>query len=415
MERTLRIAKIIAAVLIVVTIGALIGWFYVVQSNIESIEVKDVARGSSLAPSFGGTSGSAFQNALGGDFAIEPSASSSSAPAKKAAPRLWRIASNPVSGFGFATTTPRVLFVDTATGNILEADPLTSDIVRRSNTIFPKSFDAKFSSEGSVVLRFFENNAVRTYAARLPTSTPQQVSATSTARLSGTYLPTGIVDIAILPKEILVYALPDAAGGIQITQSDIKGGSQKKLITLPLRDWRLHAAQDGTVVLAQKASDGIPGYSFTLSPSGILAPLIENRAGLTVLAKNPRAVIFGTSDGGLALSARQSRDAEPTNLSLATIAEKCVWSRGTTLVAWCAVPRASAGSTDPLLDLYQGVRHTSDVWYRLDVAAGTAVEIFTPDGSANIDVENPSIDAGNRYIAFTNAADKSLWVLRIEP
>jgi len=42
------------------------------------------------------------------------------------------------------------------------------------------------------------------------------------------------------------------------------------------------------------------------------------------------------------------------------------------------------------------------------------VELLYASGNMlQIDVENPSVDANGEYIAFMNARDKSLWLLRI--
>ena len=64
---------------------------------------------------------------------------------------------------------------------------------------------------------------------------------------------------------------------------------------------------------------------------------------------------------------------------------------------------------------YRGALHTSDAWWKIDVSAGTAQTLYTPDSGTSFDAEHPVIDESGGYIAFTNAADKSLWMLRIAP
>ncbi len=403
MRNTTHIMRYVAAAIIFVVLGALGGWYYVVQRHIATTTGEGSARGTGLAPSFGGALGSAFENAIGANNTASPTGE------RRAAPRFWQVIKNPVAGFGFASTTPRLYFAEVATGNILEADPLTSGIERRTNTLLPKPFEAQFSPSGAVIMRFLEGEQARTYTARLSTATSTD-TASSSLRLAGDYLSPEILDIAITPKETLVYLQAEATGGASIVQSDWKGGAPKKILSLPLRGWDLSTMGDGTIVIAQKASDSVTGAAFTVSATGALTPLVENQPGLTVLAKTPTTVLFGS---GLALSVKTANKGTIA-LTQRTLAEKCVWSRGTALILYCAVPRLSLGAT-PFLDRYQGVRHSSDTWYRIDVEAGTAEEIFAPDSSAEIDVEKPQIDAGNRYIAFTSAADKSLWMLRITP
>ena len=47
------------------------------------------------------------------------------------------------------------------------------------------------------------------------------------------------------------------------------------------------------------------------------------------------------------------------------------------------------------------------------MSAGTAEKLFATDTSLALDVEKPAIDATGSYLGFINAADGSLWMLRI--
>lgn len=405
MTTTYRIGLYLAIALIVVTGGGLLGWYYFVQERINSTEAESAARGLGAAPSFGGTGGSGFQNAAG---SLLQEATTVPAGEVRAAPRLWRVAQNPVAGFAFASSSPRALFVEISSGNVLEADPLTSGVSRRTNTLLPKAFDAAFSSEGSVLLRFAESGVIRTYSGSMLTAS-STVQATSTpGRLSGVYLTGEILAIAPAAKDTLISLVRESTGA-SVVQSSWQGSGQKKIVTLPLRDWRLLVAEDGAIVVSQKASDGVSGAAYVLSASGALTPIVENVPGLVVNPKS-RTVSLYSSDGALFVKTPSGISALP----ISTSAEKCVWARGVSLVAYCAVPRISLG-TRAIQDRYQGLSHSSDSWYRIDIAAGTAEEFFAPDTSASIDVESPQIDASNRYIAFTNAADKSFWLFRIAP
>jgi hypothetical protein len=64
---------------------------------------------------------------------------------------------------------------------------------------------------------------------------------------------------------------------------------------------------------------------------------------------------------------------------------------------------------------YRGEIHTSDEWWKIDATTGSTTMIYSPKVSNNvsIDVDRPVIDATGNYIAFINAADKSLWMLKI--
>ena len=61
-----------------------------------------------------------------------------------------------------------------------------------------------------------------------------------------------------------------------------------------------------------------------------------------------------------------------------------------------------------------GVVHTSDTWWRIDADTGEATPVLEPgDMDQEFDVENPMIDSAGEQIAFMDARDKSLWLLRI--
>ena len=84
------------------------------------------------------------------------------------------------------------------------------------------------------------------------------------------------------------------------------------------------------------------------------------------------------------------------------------------LVAYCAVPQFVTSNAF-LNDWYRGAIHTSDSWWRVDVSADTVELIFAPETDTPIDVESPIMDDRGEHIAFINAIDKTLWLLRIKP
>ena len=90
--------------------------------------------------------------------------------------------------------------------------------------------------------------------------------------------------------------------------------------------------------------------------------------------------------------------------------DKCVWAPGISLIAYCAVP-ADTKNPHFIGDWYQGTLHTSDTWWKIDTAAGTATILYTMQRS--LDVQHPIIDALGNYIAFQNGSDQSLWLLRL--
>ena len=166
-------------------------------------------------------------------------------------------------------------------------------------------------------------------------------------------------------------------------------------------------------MLVQRASDSVMGYAYELK-NGSLVPVLRALPGLTMLPKSgSQALLYGTSaKGALSLFTRLSAITTASRLPITTIADKCVWAEGSAPTAYCAVPQTSP--PEGFLDSwYRGEAHSSDALWRIDASAGSAELVFAPDSSISIDVENLSIDSSNRYVAFTNARDQSLWLLRL--
>lgn len=402
MKNLSSILYFVTAALVVIMIGGLAGWYLFVNREINETRASDSARGFQSGSAFGESRSAGFETPLSG---VAGESATTSTQAAKRAPRLWQVSEEAVAGFGFRATSSELLSVESASGNVFRANPETSEIARLTSTLYPRVAEAIVRSEG-VVLRFLEGETVQTLVAMYATSTDPKESQV----LKGTYIAPGILDINATPNRTLTYLIPDAAGSA-IMQTDWKGAAPKKLFSSPLLDWNMQTAPDGAVVLVQKTTDGMAGYSFTLSGS-ILTPLESGIAGLTVAPRAGGARLYSSSDGTLRLFARISASAESTLLPIRTVADKCVWAPGNIPVAYCAVPQ-NIPSAQYLENRDQGAAHSIDAWYRIHAINGTADPLFTPDPGLALDVEQPVIDPSGSYIAFRNAADRSLWMLRI--
>ena len=330
--------------------------------------------------------------------------------------QLWRVDGGPVAGFSFivpqkSASSSHLYFALRANGNVFDADAGVQSVTRLTNTLIPKTYEALFAPKGDTVLiRSLENGSITTllgsFAAQASTSTFPHA-------LGGPMLPLGIRALAVDPDPksgSLFYLVPGAAGGVDGVMSDLANKKPVKVFSSSLQSWRAQFAA-GKVVLLLSPADNVPGYAYTLSGSGALSLSVGPILGLMVLPHpTQEALVYSGSSGGqVSLYARVGKQA-PTQLSIQTIAEKCVWAPGKSLTLYCAVPKAvpSSGFIDAW---YQGVLHTSDTWWKIDVQNGTADEIFTPESP--VDVHDPHIDASGSYVAYPNGGDLSLWVLRI--
>lgn len=405
MRAAAHILQFILAGVIVVILGATAGWYFFVHRAIQTTRSHDASRGLGIAPSFGSPQGSTFANAASGSggAAIESGGTGATAP------RLWALSKSPSAGIGFDATSTRLLFVERATGNVLRADPSVTALVRLTNTLLPKIYDAQFAGQ-TVLLRSVDaTGALTTYAGSIKAAT----STGEVGTIDGVYLPQNIIALAPRAKQQLFFLISAPNGGSVGVTSDLKGGAQKRVFVSALSGWRLWGTDDA-LYIAQKAADDVAGYSFKLGADGSLAPLISGVPGLVIMPRaSSTALLWSSSQGGaLTLFGRSSATAAPVRLPVKTVAEKCVWAPGAALIAYCAAPR-SLSTTAFLTNWYSGTLHTSDSWWKVDVSAGTAEQFYSPDAAVTIDVADPKIDASGSYIAFKNAIDGTPWMLRI--
>jgi hypothetical protein len=247
-------------------------------------------------------------------------------------------------------------------------------------------------------------------------ATSSAVTATSSPdTLQGQELPQNVRSVAADPLSDTLYFTIAGPSGISLVSTNWAGQKEKQLFTSAITQWRLLADGDGSVILLQSPLDGIEGYAYRLQKNGALSPLAQ-APGLTLLPNaSSSALIFGVSQGGaLSLFSQSSASSSPERLSIQTIADKCAWGPGKSLIAYCGAPTQVA-SQQFLDDWYKGIVHTSDKFYEIDAQAASTTLLYDPAGDTQIaiDVEDPMVDPSGQYIAFTNAADQSLWVLRI--
>ena len=458
MRTAKHVLEFTAAAIIVMMLGGLAGWYFFIKGETAQIQTADTARGFGTDAPFssGSNSGVVTQGTTGqpsggtGDGTSSPGLFSriantltfgwwgnssfdagtgitdflpfgNSGPTDDDGdgkpddvttpppPRLWRVSAAPAAGIGFIDGTANLRFVERANGNVWSADPATGAVGRITNTLMPKTYDALFSRDGSVILRSISDSGLISTFAAVASST----SATTTyMKLEGVYLPSNIGTIAVSPSTRKLLYLTTNAQGTTATEANWRDGERKVLFTSALSQWNIQWLTE-KIFAVQKAADGASGYAFEVKSSALI-PKLRNLPGLTYLPRaGSTAILFGTSENGnVRLYSEAAEDATPVELPIHTTAEKCVWAPGAGLIAYCAVPQ-EINTRLYLLDSYRGAGHTSDAWWKVDVSAGTAEQFETPQTDGGIDVFRPLMSEVGTHIAYLNARDMTIWVLRI--
>lgn len=429
-ERIFTYIGIAAIVLLLFGLG---GWYLFLRNENSSIENAANARGFSIGiPAFLGSRGSTAANTAGGGGAAQEFTDSTGGSAfarllgfgqstegdllttsspgeggkvEQRAPRFWRVTSAPVAGAAFvAGSSTRLRYVERASGHLFEADPRSGAVTRTSNTLTPRVYEASIGGGNSVVLRVLKDGEPSTLGGRATTTVD------NVAELTLTDLGSAVQDIVAYPDVPQLLMIANAGSNNHLIRSNVDGGNPKQLLALPGGDFRIQLAGE-SIILIERAASGVTGNAYRVAAT--LVPIVRNIPGLTAkIQAVTQSIILSSDDGARLRLFVEGTNTSRTEIALATTAEKCVWApRGQT--AYCAAPNDTV--PPQFLDRwYRGEIHTEDIWYTIDTSTGKANPLFKIDSASAIDVENPIIDPSGEYIAFQNARDKSLWVLRIK-
>ncbi|MEK7068859.1 MAG: hypothetical protein AAB947_00585 [Patescibacteria group bacterium] len=410
-----RYTLLVIIALILIALGF---WYFFIQARQEKIAKEDAGRGlGSEPPSFGSTVGNTYENIVS---SLSTPVGGKSERSDGALPRLAQVGKTPTAGLGFignalstqksSSTSTMLRFMERSTGYIFDVDLKTGVVERLTNTLIPYVYEAIASKRGIIVRSVSETGAIITAVGTISASSTSDVKERT---LIQNPLPSGIRAIfRSLAGDDLLYIKREKGEAVGF-RAAWDGTKPQKLFSSNVSDWQMHLASNGRVIIVQRSSDGIAGSAYIVGNGDTLIPLIRNVPGLTLLPHpSSSAFLYGSSSGGLALFAQVDEKSTSVALPIKTIADKCVWSRNEKTIAYCAVPEGKP-SVNFLDRWHRGEEHTSDAWWRVD-AKDASAEILSPPGNVPFDVENPIIDDGGNYIAFTNARDKALWLLRIK-
>jgi len=410
--------RYIAIGFVVVSLGALAGWYLYLRKQGISITEVAVGRGfSDIIPSFNGLGGSTYQNivAQAVDQVVGFVANRESPQPMN---KLWHVDHTPVAGMGFVlgtTSSTTLSYAQQATGHIFTADPYSRIVERRTNILVPKTYRALFAYDGSFVLQAIgEDGVVRTIAGT-PSASSTTDNASSTPKL-GRDMPPNLRSIAFDPvSRTLFWITSDLKGGVVGASVPWGAATGTRLFSSSVGGWRL-IVEKGRYMATIAPEDGIPGYAYEITKQGVWVPILRNIPGLSFLpSEDPSVYTYSVSDGAsVSLYLTSSASSTPQKLPMGTVADKCAWTPGSSRMMYCAVPEKPP--TGPFLGpWYRGTIHTEDAWWEVDAATGDAQEIYSmlDANDAAIDVVNPTVDPSGNFISFQDAKDSSLWVLRI--
>jgi hypothetical protein len=218
------------------------------------------------------------------------------------------------------------------------------------------------------------------------------------------------------PAGTKIAYLVETSSGSSIYLSNFDGSGRERIYSSALSEWLLQWPDAAALSLTSKPSADVPGYLYSLTPSGSFVRQFGNISGMTTLTSPDRKeVLYAQSTAGVfSLNTFVRATGERGEAPVTTLPEKCVWSKDHVRTLYCGVPKNVRSSTYPDA-WYQGLLSFSDDIWVIDLAMGSANVIATPVETAGeeIDLINPMLSPDEHYLIFMNKKDSSLWSLRL--
>ncbi len=311
---------------------------------------------------------------------------------------------------------PALRYVEKATGHIYQtyADRISEK--KFSDTTILRIHEAIFgNSAQAVIMRYLrpDESTIATFIGKLPADVLGADSGMN--KLQGTFLPENVTDLSISKdstKMFYLYNLKDMGIGMVSTAF---GENRTQVMDLAFTEWLSIWSSDDNITLTSKASGKAPGYAYTLnSNTKEFNKILGGVYGLTTqISPDGRLILY--SNNQLALNIFNIETREITPLSIRTLAEKCVWTKDST-VLYCAMPSFVGEGTFPDT-WYQGEISFNDQLWKVELGT-TPIETFldpkfSPAGE-ELDIVNLTLSEDESYLFLMNKKDAYLWELRLK-
>ena len=423
MTKIMRHIRVIVGVVVVIGIGATAYFFF-------SSSTANLTTGTGSSGLFGdlgqGGVGTPGQNqpGTGSSETIGTIAGSSGV---EVAPRLIRITEGPVAYglFALATTTKNVVattstesstlpdteirFIDRGSGNMYAYRVSTRNLSRLSNRTIPGVQEVAWLPNGEMAyLRFLSEESdgsrhTETYA--LPAGGE-----------NGRALSRDLADVYATPSGGLL-SLTSGTNGSTATLSKADGSGARTLFSSTLGKLFVFAT-DGPYFAATPSSARLSGYAFSVSAStGVFTRILGPLRGLSILPNHTGTkALFSYFDGtGMRLAVYDIAKRETVPLPVSTLAEKCAWVPDDT-GAYCGVPVSDSFTNAEIPDdWYQGVLHTADRVWNIDLTdrVATLVANLPALSDTPIDAVSLTFDENSKTLSFISRTDGSLWLYEL--
>jgi hypothetical protein len=381
------------------------------QTDIQTEVTTEFPFGKTSTDSGGGASGVENQNNTSENIPSNNNRSTNENYLK-----LKQIYSKPISGLTFSSN--KIKFVDRSSGNIYEYDTLKKEESKRiTNTTIAKIQSTSWSKDNdSIILKFVDDeNNINFFSGKIGTSTDGEVG-----EIKGNLLLTkNTIDSLINPAGDKVFELIKKIdrNGSYGTLSSINGENKKQIFDSPLFLFNIDWINENIITFTTKPSYKDSGFLYFFDiKNNTFNKIIGSIKGLTTNTnKNIDLLAYSNSiNNSLSFDIYDIKTRENKKINIKTLSDKCIWSDNNSKHIYCAVPKNIPSANYPD-EWYQGIVSFNDDFWMIDTEEGTTKLIYenSTDSGLTLDTFDLKLSSDDKYLAFTNKNDLSLWLLEL--
>ncbi|MFH0755525.1 MAG: hypothetical protein V1910_02570 [bacterium] len=336
--------------------------------------------------------------------------------------KLLQIYKNPTSGSIFLINKDKqniLRFVDRAIGNVYEYAPenQNGEVQRITNTTIPKIQETVWSNFGdNLILRYLDENTdnIISFSAKIKNISTS--SADSLREITGTFLSPNLKQLIINPKGDKIFGLIDKSdkSGTYGFTTNLDGSGKKIIFISPISYWNISWPKENIITFTTK-----PNYKdigllyFFNTQTNSMDRILGNIIGLSTLTnKDTSLTAYSYSiNNSFLLDIYDVKNKISINWQIPTLAEKCIWGNNTKIL-YCAIPQTIIADKYPDV-WYQGLVSFKDNIWKMNIEYGSMEKISQIDSDIDIDAFNLKISLDDKYLAFSNKNDLSLWLLEL--
>jgi len=312
------------------------------------------------------------------------------------------------------TSSSKVWYLDKASGYIYSYDPLTGGQTQLSNTTklginqIAWGLSAGFPR---MILRSAKDQKMENYLAQVSNS-----ASSTMGGLSGALLNANISELAVSPNQSQFFYLISSQNGAVGYIGDFSGKQKDtQVFTSPYPEWKISWPEINTILFQSAPLSDFPGliYSFNLKTKSF-TKILGGINGLTALmSPDGKKLLYAGSDLSLHLKILGEMDSN-IPLGLATLPEKCVWTKDSKGI-YCSVPNTLSAGNEPE-SWYQGLVSFTDSFWLINTTTGAKEQLFNPSSMTSqtkIDGVNLFLSSKEDRLFVTDKQSEVLWMLNL--